>query len=324
MTPLDDLPAVNIAALVLSLALWSIYIGLFMTFALRKWRTWSLTSLTVVFTLLIFACNLGDTVCTIVVAYRGFSWYPEGKKVYFIRFYARLIDHGWFAVSSSFDNRDAVDAPKFSADHAFLARYNDLSAAVLVIDIAMTWYFTLMICYRLWTVERQNRAAADTAHFEPGENPSDSPTSPYAKIIRVFIQSGMLYSIAEIIFLICMLTGSVNGKYIMNYLISRVMGISTVLILLQLNARTTSRGISGGRLPTGASESFSMPVFRVSANMEQTDNIEDPEIGTKGVSQISTYDNSTGEHLPYSSKTIRGSDVHVPSLTPSVAEYCSV
>lgn len=103
-----------------------------------------------------------------------------------------------------------MDASKFSSDHAFLAGYNYLSAAVLAIDIIMTWYFTLMICYRLWTVERRNRAAADATLSEPRGLSSNDQTSPYAKIIRVLIQSGMLYSVTEIIFLICVLTDSVS------------------------------------------------------------------------------------------------------------------
>ncbi|KAG8857806.1 hypothetical protein FRB96_005525 [Tulasnella sp. 330] len=350
MSSLDDLPAVNTVAVVLSLTLWSFYVCLFTVFALRKWRMWSLTSLPVVFTLLIFACNLGDTICTIVVAYRGFGWYPEGKTIYFIRFYSRLIDHGWFAAGSFFHCsaafladlmmiwrvyvvwsrnvrvlyipivlmscastgcawifiQDVVEAPKFHADPALVNEYNYLSAAVLALDILMTWYYTIMICYRLWAMERQNRAAADAARFEPMGLSSDDPTSPYAKIIRVLIQSGIIFSITEIVFLVCVLVDSTNGKYIMNYLISRMIGISTVLIVLQLNNGGTSRNTSRNRPQggmTGASETFSMPVFRVSMNAKETGINDDPEVGAKNLSQSSAYDNSTGEDLSYSSTT---------------------
>ncbi|KAG8872941.1 hypothetical protein FRB97_007154 [Tulasnella sp. 331] len=314
MSSLDDLPAVNTVAVVLSLTLWSFYVCLFTVFALRKWRMWSLTSLPVVFTLLIFACNLGDTrgipdasskafLADLMMIWRVYVVWSRNVRVLYIPIVLMSCAStgcAWIFI------QDVVEAPKFHADPALVNEYNYLSAAVLALDILMTWYYTIMICYRLWAMERQNRAAADAARFEPMGLSSDDPTSPYAKIIRVLIQSGIIFSITEIVFLVCVLVDSTNGKYIMNYLISRMIGISTVLIVLQLNNGGTSRNTSRNRPQggmTGASETFSMPVFRVSMNAKETGINDDPEVGAKNLSQSSAYDNSTGEDLSYSSTT---------------------
>ncbi|KAG8873258.1 hypothetical protein FRB97_006897, partial [Tulasnella sp. 331] len=89
-------------------------------------------------------------------------------------------------------------------DPKFVTFYNIPTIAMLFNDILLTWYFTGMICYRIWSVERQRRVIR-ALHGEIGlENQMESP---YVLITQVLIQSGMLYSITEAVFLSCILAG---------------------------------------------------------------------------------------------------------------------
>ncbi|KAG8991413.1 hypothetical protein FRB94_012530 [Tulasnella sp. JGI-2019a] len=114
--------------------------------------------------------------------------------------------------------------------------------------------------------------------------------SPYRRIIRVLVQSGMLYSLGEAAFLICLVTGSRNGRYIMNYLISRIMGIATALMIIQLKPRPSRSNLQ--QSTNRDSGGFSMPVFR---NLVKDDSMTDG-VGTKG---IGTDEDSIEQTIPY-------------------------
>ncbi|KAG9039736.1 hypothetical protein FRB95_007163 [Tulasnella sp. JGI-2019a] len=94
-------------------------------------------------------------------------------------------------------------------------------------NITMTWYLTGFIVCRLWSSERRARAAED---YE-----ISSRSGLYNRIIKVLIQSGMLHSVTEAIFLLCIIVGSDNGIAFMSDVEARIIGIVTTLIVLQLN-----------------------------------------------------------------------------------------
>ncbi|KAG9026930.1 hypothetical protein FRB95_008323 [Tulasnella sp. JGI-2019a] len=329
---LDDLAAVNMAAIVLSISLWSFYVllSVVMVLALRRRKT-SLSLLPAFCTIFVFVCNFGDTICIAFTGFKGFLTYPGGKTLYFILYYERAIDHGWYAATSilrcltglgadvlmiwrlfviwSRDIRviylpisfvslagvccvtvflyDFRFAPRWSQHPAWLEQYHYVSVAMLTLDILNSWYCTGLICYQLISMLRQKKAAANAHH----ELVSDMTTgSPYRRIIWVLIQSGMLYSLSQAAFLICMLTNSAYGEYIANYLISRVIGIATVLIILQLNTAPL-RSNNASQAASAASGSFSMPVFR-KFNKEDED---DEHIALIWPCMV----NNLVSHLPY-------------------------
>ncbi|KAG8980625.1 hypothetical protein FRB93_009162 [Tulasnella sp. JGI-2019a] len=179
-------------------------------------------------------------------------------------------------------------APKFLEDRAVLAQYSYMTVTLLAIDILNTWYCTGLICYRLCSMMRQKRATASV--LDDVEADATAGGS-YRRIIWVLIQSGMLYSITEAVLLICVLTKSRSGIYIMNYLISRTTGISSVLIIIQLNILPPRSNTSENsqQSPTGNSGSYSMPVFRKWVKDESTTD----DMGIKGISQSSTYEVET-------------------------------
>ncbi|KAG8984728.1 hypothetical protein FRB94_005069 [Tulasnella sp. JGI-2019a] len=152
---------------------------------------------------------------------------------------------------------DVWFAPRFAGDENILTEYGYLTVVALDIDIINTWYCTGLICYRLCSVLRQKPASAGA--FDDAEADTMAG-NPYQRIIRVLIQSGMLYSLGEAAFLICVAAGNRDGRYIMNYLISRIMGIATALLIIQLKSRPLGSNL---QQPTnGDPSSFSMPVFR--------------------------------------------------------------
>ncbi|KAG8998410.1 hypothetical protein FRB94_006912 [Tulasnella sp. JGI-2019a] len=165
------------------------------------------------------------------------------------------------------------------ADPSFFTQHNDLTVSVLASDIALTWYYTGMICYRLWLLAKQKRAVVDAANgnFAAWSN----ITSRHGKVVWVLIQSGILYSVTELAFLVCILLDIYNGEDIINYLNVRIIGFATTLIILQLNtggaevnaslerSRRRAAQPAAGSVGTG----FSIPVFNVAG----TTNSKDPE-----------------------------------------------
>ncbi|KAG8862705.1 hypothetical protein FRB97_005488 [Tulasnella sp. 331] len=143
-----------------------------------------------------------------------------------------------------------LDNPK---SVAFL---NDPVIAVLANDLFLNWYFTGMICYRLWSMDRQKRAVRA---LNGDVGPGDPVQSPYALVTRVLVQGGVLNSVTEAAFMITILMGLNDGRRILDSLNNRVMGIVAVLIMLQLNIAGKERDdrVNQSTVPT----TLSIPVF---------------------------------------------------------------
>ncbi|KAG9010169.1 hypothetical protein FRB93_004831 [Tulasnella sp. JGI-2019a] len=171
---------------------------------------------------------------------------------------------------------DIMFATRF-ADPSFFTQYNDLTVSVLANDIALTWYYTGMICYCLWLLAKQKRAVEEAANgnFAAWSN----ITSRHGKVMWVLIQSGILYSVTELAFLVCILLDIYNGEDIINYLNVRIIGFTTTLIILQLNtggaevnaslerSRRRAAQPAAGSVGTG----FSIPVFNVAGTIDSKD-----------------------------------------------------
>ncbi|KAG8872939.1 hypothetical protein FRB97_007152 [Tulasnella sp. 331] len=123
---------------------------------------------------------------------------------------------------------DTIHPERFE-DPVFLDLYDRTVIMTIAINITLTWYFTGMICYRLWAVERQTRALVAT---QEETSLGSDVTSPYARIIRILVHSGMLSSVAEGAFLVSIATGSVRSEEILNDANVRIVGIVAVLIML--------------------------------------------------------------------------------------------
>ncbi|KAG9010209.1 hypothetical protein FRB94_010908 [Tulasnella sp. JGI-2019a] len=87
-------------------------------------------------------------------------------------------------------------------DPGFATQIYAVTITVFIMNITTTWYLTGFICYRLWSSQRRNRATDDYGGYA---NPG-----PYSKMIMVLVESGMLYSVTEGIFLICIVAHSVS------------------------------------------------------------------------------------------------------------------
>ncbi|KAG9033289.1 hypothetical protein FRB95_000384 [Tulasnella sp. JGI-2019a] len=134
-------------------------------------------------------------------------------------------------------------------DLSFSARYEMIIAAALAVDILLTWYLTGFICFRIWSVQQQNRAVAGIIPFDELSSRGDGygqTRSRYENIMMSLMQSGMLYSINMAALLGCVLARDSSGrmesfgKDILNLLNSKVIGITSVLIMLQLDNGTSS------------------------------------------------------------------------------------
>ncbi|KAG9008019.1 hypothetical protein FRB94_013784 [Tulasnella sp. JGI-2019a] len=113
----------------------------------------------------------------------------------------------------------------------------------------------------------------------------------------VLIQSGVLYSVTELAFLVCILLGIYNGQDIINSLNVRIIGFTTVLIILQLNTggaevNASIRSRHTGQSAVGSdSTGFSIPVFNVVGTTDSRDLASDTYPGMvdangTGVNQI--------------------------------------
>ncbi|KAG9009625.1 hypothetical protein FRB94_011888 [Tulasnella sp. JGI-2019a] len=205
-----------------------------------------------------------------VYAFKGFTEYSEGPDVYFTLLALKAIDTKWIAVFDFTLSAAAISGDTLMLwrlyvvwgrdkrvlvvpvlltvvsvagcgviiyfdvmagtrlqEPGFAAQIYAVTITVFVTNIATTWYLTSFICYRLWSSERQTRGIDD---YEVRTR-----SGPYGRIIRVLIQSGMLYSLTELFFMLCIATKSDNGISVMADLDTRMIGIVTTLIVLQLN-----------------------------------------------------------------------------------------
>ncbi|KAG8850140.1 hypothetical protein FRB96_000515 [Tulasnella sp. 330] len=90
---------------------------------------------------------------------------------------------------------DAIGA---RTNPAYYVQLFDLTIIVFSLNIVTTWYLTGALVYRLWYATRETRYIDE---FEVR-----SERAPYAKVIRVIIESGIVYSFTEGAILACVAT----------------------------------------------------------------------------------------------------------------------
>ncbi|KAG8857810.1 hypothetical protein FRB96_005529 [Tulasnella sp. 330] len=255
---------------------------------------------------IVFLLNIGDTVAVFYTGYRGFVTYPRGPNVYFSLFNIKEVDNGWYAVEdfclsiagycadllmcyrTSSDRRvlylpvllfplgavgcvtlvvfDAI-AAKSGAQPGFPIQYYAISVTLFSLTIAMTWYYTGLICFRLWLMERQKRVAnAANLMGSAGTSSNGASGRLYRHVLRVLIQSGLLYSLTQLSFLICFIADNKSGQIVIGYLNIRIIGIVTALIMLQLHAFDDGSNLSHHNCPHEQRQqtftTHSIPVFR--------------------------------------------------------------
>ncbi|KAG8994676.1 hypothetical protein FRB93_001476 [Tulasnella sp. JGI-2019a] len=137
-------------------------------------------------------------------------------------------------------------------DPASFFHYHTLVSTAMLVDITLTWYLTSFICYRLWGMEKENRSLAVAGGLH---NAGNAIASPYTRVIKALMQSGILFSVTFLTVVGCLLGKSIYAMEIVSLFDTRIVGITSVLILLPLEAGTPER--------TRPSTAFSTPVFCV-------------------------------------------------------------
>ncbi|KAG8994446.1 hypothetical protein FRB94_013135 [Tulasnella sp. JGI-2019a] len=323
------LAGVNLLGSVIALMIWGFYICLFIItiWVLRSKRVSIVSPLGFVL-VLIFLCNLGSAICDVFEMFNGFILYPEGPGEYY-PIMGTLIDNEWVIANNAFlaiaayfgdllmawrlyiiwtrDKRvlylpsvlfvlgavgvvmvivfDALERNSINKG-GFHVQYRVVSIVSFAITLALSWYSTVLICFRLWSAQRKTMALRE------GEN---NPTR-YYEIIWVLIQSGMLYSITLGMWLVAYIIGNYSVWTIMDALITRIVGINTALIVLQLSLRTTDQSITTAAKPhTPAPQGniVSLPVFRTPtvrtiSGIDSTENFEESKIDNRTVDDVTS------------------------------------
>ncbi|KAG8993447.1 hypothetical protein FRB94_010756 [Tulasnella sp. JGI-2019a] len=184
---------------------------------------------------------------------------------------------------------DILESARFK-DPEFIGYESILTVGALGADIILTWYITGLICYRLWSMEQQKRQVAMGTGLDDLNSGGNHVPSRYGKVTTTLIQSGMLLSVTEVALVACTLAkNATNGKDTIDYLLTRIIGITTLLIMLQLNTGVPDRR----QQPTGIGISaFSMPVFRVVNSDDEVEpraemNPTDEKERKSGIDQVS-------------------------------------
>ncbi|KAG8888186.1 hypothetical protein FRB98_008204 [Tulasnella sp. 332] len=126
---------------------------------------------------------------------------------------------------------DAIGA---RTNPAYYVQLFDLTIIVFSLNIVTTWYLTGALVYRLWYATRETRYIDE---FEVR-----SERAPYGKVIRVIIESGIVYSFTEGAILACVATKTLSGRYVLEYLNIRIIGIVAALLILQMKTTAQSSG----------------------------------------------------------------------------------
>ncbi|KAG9029490.1 hypothetical protein FRB95_005257 [Tulasnella sp. JGI-2019a] len=266
--------------------------------------------------------NLGSACVASFTLYRGFVQYPGGSDAYYVLFNNKQIDNGLYAAddfsltTSAFcaellmcyrtdmvwsQNKRVLYLPCFAfpialtacfalvildaIGHDFNPQYTAVSATLSILTIGMTWYSTGLICYRLWSVSRQKRATNQINELDP--EPSNGV---YRKVGGAMIQSGLLYSITQVAFIICFLTDSKSGLIIIAYSNIRIIGIGTALVMLQLHLHrpwATEKRLDNHVQQRRTSSAYSIPVFRAAGTTDITETLDQdsPEVEKSEIEQ---------------------------------------
>ncbi|KAG8980090.1 hypothetical protein FRB93_009671 [Tulasnella sp. JGI-2019a] len=193
----------------------------------------------------------------VLMIWRLFVIWSRNKRVIYLPLVLLAISTIGCALLVLFD---ILESARFK-DPEFIRYESILTVGALGADIILTWYITGLICYRLWSMERQKRQVAMGTGLDDLNSGGNHVPSRYGKVTTTLIQSGMLLSVTEVALVACTLAkNATNGKDTIDYLLTRIIGITTLLIMLQLNTGVPDRR----QQPTGIGISaFSMPVFRV-------------------------------------------------------------
>ncbi|KAG8854703.1 hypothetical protein FRB96_007388 [Tulasnella sp. 330] len=202
-------------------------------------------------------CAAGFTV-NVIMTWRLFViWSRERRVIYF----PILLQCSGVAASIIIICDDIIDIKQLVRSSNFLTRYHENHLELLAINIVITWYCTGLICYRLWSMQQQKRAIAAEAYNFGSEFES---RNPYAGVMWALIHNGMLYGLSQAAHLVCSAMQNHAGKLILRELNINIIGIVTVLIMLELDVRDASEVMIAGHQPSPLEASgISMPVFRV-------------------------------------------------------------
>ncbi|KAG8874415.1 hypothetical protein FRB98_008436 [Tulasnella sp. 332] len=207
-----------------------------------------------------FCLSVAGFSADLLMCYRAYIIYNRDKRVLY---FPCLVIPPATAGCMSLVMFDAL-AHKSTPEPGFPLQYYDVSVTMFVFTITMTWYSTTLICYRLWSMERQTRAANQVNAI--GSSSSQPNGRLYQYLFRMMIQSGLLYSLTQLSFLICFITKNQPGQIVIGVLNIRITGIVTALIMLQLHLFDTGADASRANRQLGQTRrsftNHSFPVFR--------------------------------------------------------------
>ncbi|KAG8984726.1 hypothetical protein FRB94_005071 [Tulasnella sp. JGI-2019a] len=149
-------------------------------------------------------------------------------------------------------------------DATFDAQVFGMDVALFGGTFVLTWYLTGMICFRLCSMDRQKRRVAQSSEDDGGIGGLNSQgqwTGQYGRVMRVLIQSGMLYTLTEVACLITFVMKNQTGQALIQYLNIRVVGICSTAVILQLNMSVSN--LSSDNSNEQRETNGSIPVFRV-------------------------------------------------------------
>lgn len=107
---------------------------------------------------------------------------------------------------------DAVSDKPVHDSKAFQTQYFALTVSLFACTLCITWYFTGLMCYRLWSVDRRKREVFEIELGQGTERPTITGCrkNPYSKVMRTLVQSGMLYSVMLGAWMVCLVAGFVS------------------------------------------------------------------------------------------------------------------
>ncbi|KAG8869131.1 hypothetical protein FRB97_001568 [Tulasnella sp. 331] len=248
----------SLVAALVSLILEGIYVCLFvLTIYVMHHKKVSMRSPSIILISLVFICNLAEAVSSsswrtaTLMCYRTYIVWSRDRRTLYLP--CITLPVGVIA---------SITLVVFDAIGADMPIFLPVSETLSLLTIVMTWYFTSLICYRLWSMERQKRRLDALNDLVP-----EVSDGAYRKVGGAMIESGLLFSFTQGALFVCYLLNSTSGVIVIGYLNIRIVGIATALIMLQLHGGFKTRefiaenGNASGNRPT--STAYSIPVFRV-------------------------------------------------------------
>ncbi|KAG8999252.1 hypothetical protein FRB94_006340 [Tulasnella sp. JGI-2019a] len=333
--------AVHLAGTLMSLTSWGFYICIFIeAMQVLYFRKGSLRSFPSFVITSIFFWNIVNTVCITFTMYRGFLAHEDGPAIYWTLYEDRKIDDIWYALADlstalaafscdllmiwrtyivwSRDARivffpilvlacasggclaivvyDAAGAP-WSTKLAYYDQLFYLTVAVFALNIVTTWYLTSCLVYRLWSMERETRALQNYEIHVKGNS--------YRRIMRVVIQSGVIYSMMESAILICVAMKNLTGRYLLEYVNVRFIGIVAAMIIVQLN-RSTEKEERAASNSSDTSGTLRSMVYVVPLQTIGSVDVEEAEKCLERIKSITERDKPPVLNVDLESGTVAG------------------